>query len=102
MSTLVQILLPARDNEGEAFSSAEFERVARELTDHFGGITAFTRAPAQGRWKQGGTTEHDDIVVFEVMEEGLDRAFWSRYRADLEARFRQEVIVIRAQDIQIL
>ena len=102
MIYLVQILLPTRDNEGAAFEAAAFERVAAELTERFGGVTAFTRAPAEGRWRQDGATEHDEIVVVEVMDEALDRAFWSQYRAELERRFRQEVILIRAQRTEII
>jgi hypothetical protein len=99
---LVQILLPTRDNDGETFPTADFENVARELTDRFGGMTAYTRAPAEGRWKQDAGTEHDDIVVVEVMDDALDRSWWRRYRQELEVRFQQEVLIIRAQEIEIL
>jgi hypothetical protein len=100
---LVQILLPTRDNDGAVFPGADFERVARELTERFGGVTAFTRSPADGRWKPGERdAQHDEIVVIEVMEEGLDRQFWRAYRAELARRFRQDVIVIRAQGIELL
>ena len=40
--------------------------------------------------------EHDDIVVYEVMVDGLDRAWWSTYRANLEQRFGQDEIAVRA------
>jgi hypothetical protein len=99
---LVQILLPTRDNAGEAFPSASFEEVSRELTERFGGMTAYNRAPAEGRWKQDTGTELDDIVVVEVMDENLDRAWWSAYRKELEKRFRQDVVIVRAQDIDLL
>ena len=36
------------------------------------------------------------------MTETLDRPFWQSYRAELETRFRQELIVIRAQEIEQL
>ena len=101
-SHLIQILLPTRDKEGAAFPPADFEQVARELTERFGGVTAFTRAPAQGRWKEGGKTDHDEIVVIEVMADDLDRAHWTTYREELQRRFQQDVIVVRAQDIQLL
>jgi hypothetical protein len=103
MTHLIQILLPTRDNDGAIFPVADFERVARELTERFGGVTAFTRSPADGRWKQGeGDAQHDEIVVIEVMEEGLDRVFWRAYRAELARRFRQDVIVVRAQETELL
>jgi hypothetical protein len=102
MSVLVQILLPSCDNAGHPFPDSDFERLVHELTERFGGVTAFTRAPAEGRWKQGGGTEHDEIFVFEVMADDLDRRFWRSLRAELERRFRQDVVIIRAQGIELL
>lgn len=99
---LVQLLLPTRDNVGEAFPPEAFELVSRQLTERFGGMTAYSRAPAEGRWKQDADTEHDDIVVIEVMDERLDRAWWSAYRRELEDRFRQDVVIVRAQIIELL
>src|SRR5919205_3355873 len=99
---LIQILLPLYDNAGEPLPSDLFNEVRHELADRFGGLTAYSRAPAHGVWKDEGETQHDDIVVFEVMAERLDSAWWRDYRRSLEARFRQREIVIRAQDIVIL
>jgi hypothetical protein len=99
---LVQILLPLYDNDGAAQPAAHFAAVRRELTERFGGFTAFTRAPAEGAWKEGGEVARDDIVVVEVMAEALDETWWRDYRRGLEARFRQEAIVIRAQAIRLL
>lgn len=99
---LVQLLLPTRDNEGAAFAPAAFEQVASELTERFGGVTAYTRAPAEGRWKQEAETELDEIVVIEVMDKNLDRQWWSAYRAELEKRFRQDVVIVRAQGMELL
>ena len=100
---LIQILLPLADNEGRRFSSTDYGRVRAELTNRFGGLTAFSRAPAEGLWKdEDARTAQDDIVVFEVMAADLDRDWWRRYRADLERRFRQDSLVIRAQPIDVL
>ena len=99
---LVQILLPLRDNEGRAFEGSAYGRVRTELAERFGGITTFTRAPAEGVWKEGRRTDRDDIVVFEVMTDTLDRPWWQGYRADLERRFRQDAIVVRASTVEML
>jgi hypothetical protein len=99
---LVEILLPLTDNHGRPFPPDRYRRVADELTHRFGGLTAFTRAPAEGRWTEGGGVTHDQIVVFEVMTDTLDRAWWAAYRASLEASFQQDEIVIRAQSIERL
>ncbi len=99
---LVQILLPLADNAGHRFESNAYGRVRKELSDRFGGITSFTRAPAEGIWSEHGNLNRDDIVVFEVMAREIDRPFWERYRADLEGRFLQETIVVRAIRIEML
>jgi hypothetical protein len=89
---LVQLLLPRYDRD-----------VQKELADRFGGVTAYARAPAKGVWKpRRGKTEKDDIVVYEIMVKRLERRWWARYRASLEARFDQEEVVIRAQAMEKL
>jgi hypothetical protein len=99
---LVQILLPLYDNAGHLFGEELFGRVRRELTERFGGLTAFTRAPAHGLWQDEGETRHDEIVVFEVMAEDLDTKWWRDYRKKLEQEFRQDTVVIRVQPVTIL
>ena len=99
---LIQILLPLYDNAGHLFDEELFGKVRRELTARFGGLTAFTRAPAQGLWQDEGQTKHDEIVVFEVMAEDLDTRWWRDYRKKLESDFRQDTIVIRVQPVTIL
>jgi hypothetical protein len=99
---LVQLLLPARDKTGQDFPPDAFEQVSLELTERFGGVTAYSRAPAEGRWKQASDTELDDILVVEVMDENIDRKWWAAYRKELERRFRQDVVIVRAQTIELL
>ena len=99
---LIQILLPLSDNEGQPFPRSEYMCVRSELTERFGGLTAFTRGPAEGFWEEDGETAHDDVVVFEVMTSEVDQIWWDRYRHTLETRFRQECIIIRAQETRLL
>ena len=100
---LVQILLPVYDNDGQAFEAREYLELRGELADRFGGITAYMRAPARGVWKDdAGGTSHDDVVIFEVMTDTLDRAWWTRFRQALERRFRQESVIVRAWDSTLL
>ena len=99
---LIQILLPLEDEDGARFPSEQYGRLAQQLTDRFGGVTSFTRSPAEGRWKQGAETEHDEIVVMEVMTDALDRAWWANLRERLAKEFRQSEIVIRSQPIERL
>ena len=96
---LVELLLPLSDNDGQAFGREAFERVRGELSKTFGGVTAFQRAPAEGVWKdESGEVNRDEVVIFEVMAKDLDRAWWAEYRRELERRFRQERLVVRATE----
>jgi hypothetical protein len=99
---LVQILLPLADNDGVAFTREDFAQVRGELAERFGGITTFTRAPAEGVWTEVGGSRRDDLFVFEVMARDVDHAWWERYRAELERRFRQETLVVRAIKVDML
>ena len=99
---LVQFLLPRRDNEKRAFDRAEFEKVRAELIERFGGVTAFLQSPASGLWQDEGETSRDELFLFEVMTESLDRDWWRDYRAELERRFRQEVILVRALGVEMI
>lgn len=99
---LIQILLPLYDNSGASLPHELFGTLRQELTRAFGGLTAFTRAPAEGLWRDEGGTTRDDVVIFEVMTERLDEAWWRSYRSELERRFRQDTVVIRAQETRLL
>ena len=99
----VRLLLPLFDNEGHAFARAEFDRVREELAERFGGVTAHSRAPAEGVWKdEEGSVTRDRVVAFEVLAGSLDRAWWAGYRAKLAARFRQDEVLITATSVEQL
>ena len=99
---LIQILLPLYGNEGEAFDQKDYDLVRDELTKKFGGVTAFRSSPAEGIWQEGGKVSRDAIIIFEVMTGELGRDWWTTYRAELEARFRQEKMIVRATRIKQL
>lgn len=99
---LVELFLPLSDDDGERFDAALYGQVRKELTEQFGGMTSFGRAPAHGTFRDQDSVVHDDIVVYEVMVEQLDRKWWCDYRTTLEAHFAQNEIVIRATLIERL
>lgn len=99
---LVQLLLPLYDNAGQPFSAAAYAPLRAELTSRFGGLTAYSRAPAEGLWNEGGERRRDDIVVYEVMADRLDRAWWGALRQRLEREFAQQELVIRAHPMDRL
>lgn len=92
---LIQILIPRADNAGQPFARDYFDRVKEELAADFEGVTAFLQASAEGLWREGGQTDNDDIVMFEVMAEEIDLQDWRRRRTELERRFRQDKVIIR-------
>lgn len=99
---LIQILIPVFDNAGKRFDQSLFEAVRTQLIERFGGLTAFVQSPALGLWKdsESGTTTQDAMILIEVMSESLDHIWWSNYRRELEAVFRQDEIVIRTMSCQ--
>jgi hypothetical protein len=100
---LVQLLLPLADNDGRAFPRSAYDRVRYELTERYGGVTAYLRAPAEGLWKEhAGHVSRDDVVIYEVMTGELDREWWAGYRCALQERFRQDEVVVRASAIERL
>jgi hypothetical protein len=100
---LVQILLPLYTNKRQLFPDEAFVNVRETLTERFGGVTAYQRSPALGHWKQTDVViVRDDIVVFEVMLEKLDRTWWSGYREQLRKVFEQDKLIVRALPFEIL
>lgn len=102
MTYIVEIFLPLSDNDGKAFRQGLYEAQKAALVQKFGGMTAYSRAPAQGLWAADGKTSADAIIIFEVIVETLDRIWWTRYRKALETEFKQETILIRATASDLL
>lgn len=99
---LIQILLPLFDNEHQPLPHRLHEEVKASLTLEFGGVTAYVHAPAEGRWKDGTRETRDEMVMYEVVTDSLDAAWWGRYREILTARFQQKEIMMRALPMQRL
>lgn len=98
---LVQILLPLHTRHGRAVPPEWFARVRAELTERFGGVTAYTRSPATGLWmRSAAEVERDQVVMIEVVVDTFDREWWARYREQLEERFGQEEVHARALVIE--
>ena len=88
--------------DGTLIPQSVFDDVAHEVTEKFGGVTSYLRAPADGRWQSGSSTELDQIVVVEVMTEEIDAHYWSTLRKRLERELAQDRIVIRSWIVQLL
>jgi hypothetical protein len=100
---LLQIFLPVRDNKNKPFPKGHYTRIRKTLTHEFGSPTAYTRAPAEGLWKdEQNDSQHDEMVIFEVMAAEIDKPWWKRFKKDLQHTFAQDEIIIRVQKVKIL
>ena len=100
---VVEIFLPLKRRDGAPQPDGLFGQVRAELVERFGGLTAFTLAPAEGLWEdEDGEVERDSIVIFEVVADDLDRKWWSGLRERLEKQFGQDEILIRASAVERL
>lgn len=95
---VIELFLPLATNEGRPFERELFDRVRSELLQAFGGVTLFSRSPAEGSWAGSGAegVSQDRMITVEVMTEKVDPAWWAAYRRELETRFEQEEILIRS------
>ena len=101
MPHLVQILLPLRKRDGSDVAAAVFTEVRDELTQRFGGVTAYSRSPATGLWKNtDAEIEREQVIMVEVVVDSFDRDWWTQYRDRLAQRFDQEEIHARALAIE--
>ena len=73
---LIQLLLPLHDNEKRPIPAEHFNRLRTDLTQRFGGVTAFVRAPAKGLWEEDEEINSDDDVVFEIIAENFAKDWW--------------------------
>lgn len=99
---LVQILLPVRNNAGDPFPANVLKGISSQLAKQFGGVTAYSRAPAKGQWLDNDHMERDDVISVEVMVPDLDRDWWDLFRKSLESELDQKELVVRAHLIERL
>ena len=100
---LIQIYLPLYDPSGKAFPEKHYSEIKETLTEKFGGLTMYTRSPAEGLWKEEKeNTVKDDILIYEVLGPELDKAFWLGYKEKLKKLFKQEELLISCASVTIV
>jgi hypothetical protein len=100
---LIQIFLPLSDYNGHSFPGDWYKQISTDLTERFGGVTIYKRAPVTGLWKEEEKhTVKDDLIIYEVMVDKEQIDFWEPFRKQLEQQFTQKSILIRSSLIQIL
>ncbi len=93
---LIQVLVPLFDPQGKQFGKSIFNDIREGFLKKFGGVTIYASSIAEGLWKDDlGKVDHDQLIVFEVMTESLNRKWWKNYRQKLEQSLLQDEIVIR-------
>jgi hypothetical protein len=97
---LVEIFLPLNYKDGTPVPVPVFTLIKEELAERFGGVTAYSRPPAEGLWKDGAKLERDTVTVWEVMTGKLDDDWWRSFRKRLEDLLRQDEVLIRATPVQ--
>lgn len=99
---IVEVFLPLQTGSGVAIDPEIIEGIIGGLADRFGGATAFTRAPAEGLWKQNRQIRKDRVIIVEVMVDEIDEAWWRDYRRRLEVEFEQDEVMIRVTACRII
>lgn len=99
---IIEILLPVQDNVGGILPPFFHNSIREVLVGKFGGITAYTQAPAQGVWANNGEKVREPIIVLEVMTDNLDERWWAAFRKQLEEMLQQEEVVIRSHEAKRL
>lgn len=100
---LLQLFIPLNDNSGNPYPPGHFSVLRKELLEKFGGVTIFRRQPVEGFWEQddGNKVLKDDLIVYEVIADGIDDMYWKGLKARLEKILRQKELLIRYSDIDI-
>lgn len=100
---LFQILLPIYDNEGQPLPDEMYKSIKLKLTERFGGLTAYSRAPATGLWKDGDKELNvDKVIIYEVIADEYDKKFWKSFKEILKAQFKQKDMIIRCTAIEVV
>ncbi len=99
----IEIFVPLSDDNGKPFPAYLYRNVKKKLIKDFGGVTAYTQAPAEGVWSDEDQKEiKDRIIVYEVMVAEIDRDYWASFRQHLEQQFDQKQLIIRQSTVGLL
>ena len=96
------ILLPLKFPEGERVPPEYITEIQIELARRFGGAS-LEPGRVSGMWVDEGQLVEDELVKLwtDVEDSSEVQAYMSQLRERLQQRFRQKVIYISAQRIQI-
>jgi len=90
---LIQLFLPLPKS---LTAEKKLSQLETELTKKFGGISIFNQMPVNGKWRNNGKTEQDELIVFEVMAATFEQHYWKAFKTKLEKDFHQQEILLRS------
>jgi inorganic pyrophosphatase len=92
---LFQLLVPQYRKNGKKFPDQYYTALNKELIGKFGGLTVYSRGPAEGFWKKNeAKTIQEAMLVYEVMADEVDKDFWHKIKGSLAKKFDQEELVL--------
>lgn len=99
----IELFIPLFNKNGKAFAKKKYKWLRVLLTDKFGGLTIYARAPAEGFWQEKAErTVNDKMIIYEVLVPAIDKVFWQELKLNLLKKFAQDEILIRVTDISLL
>lgn len=100
---LIEIFLPVYGREGTRFPQKLYATTRDELVSRYGGLTAHSLTPVAGLWESDdGEIVRDDMIVYEVLAERVEKSWWQQYRKTLESRFDQTRLLVRSNEVSLL
>lgn len=80
-----------------------YKAIRLELTERFGGMTAYSHSSATGLWKNDDEElTVDKVIVYEVIADGHEKKFWKSFKEILKAQFKQGDMVIWCTNIAVI
>lgn len=99
----IEVFIPLHDQDGIPFPGYLYQHICKQIIKDFGGVTAYTRAPAIGIWEDREHQEvKDDIVIFEIMVSEIDYSYWRQFKKKLVVQFGQKELIIRQSEVGLV
>jgi inorganic pyrophosphatase len=97
---LIHFPLPLYKQDGKKFPSNYYTTLHQKLVKKFGGLTVYSRSPAEGFWQADDKKViKEDMLVHEVMASEVDELFWQKLKSSLMKKFEQQDVIITCSRI---
>ena len=97
------IIVPLYYNDGTPIELPKFQDLAKQLLEHFDGVTFFPQ-PNEGWRKKDNEYFQDRIVLFRVVSDNARKAkpFLTKLKKKINEQFRQEETLILQRDVDVV